>query len=166
MDLFGKKRRAEEKARREAEFHAEMKARIEAMTGKMNADPIDHDIEHIKAAFDRPRLEGLQFGDVLVQKKLGSGYRYKGGDKPAVFVRYANESDQAARKDGEPLRVADIIIADGIDTRGGELLSYAVESIYFERYVAPELPLPHVVEEGDDIEADGVGKLPAGTVIE
>lgn len=108
---------------------------MEELMGGMVGDGKDlmiYDADRIREAMSRPKLEGLQPGDVLRQKKLGEIYRYKGADNPMVFVRYATESDGGQNQKGAPIDVSDIVIAV-LDSRDGQLVRYAVESTHFEK---------------------------------
>jgi hypothetical protein len=111
---------------------AEMMAEAMGETGTSGMELIK-DIDKIKGAMQRPRLTDLQPGEILRQKKLGDGYRYKGGDEQTVFVRYSTEADRPAMKNGAPLICDDIVVASGIDSRDGELILHSVNSTHYER---------------------------------
>jgi hypothetical protein len=106
---------------------------MEEMMGEMAGEsPIVQDVEKVLEAMKRPKLEGLQPGDIIRQKKFGERYRHTFDDNPVVFVRYATEADRFSATPGRPLDVSDIVIAK-VDASDGQLMHYAVESTHFEK---------------------------------
>jgi hypothetical protein len=110
-----------------------MDDRLARILGEMDEDdPRIRDLDVIRAALSRARLTTLEFGQVIRQKKLGTGYRYKGDDAPVIFVRYTTPADYPVREDGKVIHEPDIIVADCVDGRDGEVLLFALDSSFFE----------------------------------
>ena len=103
-----------------------------SMSRELAESRIDRSIEVIQAALERPKLSGLNYGDKLLQKKFGADYRYKGSENEVIFIRYIHpEEKPLLEKSGGEFR-DDIIIAVGVDSKDGELLTFSAESTFFE----------------------------------
>jgi hypothetical protein len=98
---------------------AEMLAMCGGKNRGTDRDDVSYDVEVIRSYMDRPKLQGLEHGDILRQVPgLDGKYSIRGDNKPVVFDRYLTEAEKAALMArggmGDALEQEDIVICDKV----------------------------------------------------
>ena len=98
-------------------------------------DHKDRDLDHVLAALNRFKIEGLKFGDKIKGKKLGEDYRTISNGDPVIFVRYLTDAEKVARNgtNGSKINNYDAVISFYIDKRDGEVCLFMVDTSEYER---------------------------------
>lgn len=109
---------------------------LESLKSSKERKDVSFDIDVIKQYMDKPRLVGLQHGDVLQQVPgLDGEYSMTCNGRPVVFDRYLTEAEKLAlwsQKGGSgALILEDIIICDQV--RANAAITFAVNSSRFKK---------------------------------